>query len=118
MSFLAQREVYMHKEEISIGEFFADMSPSIQYIVDINALLGVCGASPIHVHYKTNKIVVTDTYPESIIVGSGNSYINISQIQKIFRTIDSNGKVSYEIVCGRLKDLKTTLVMTNEQEAV
>lgn len=102
----------MHKEEISIGEFFADMSPSVQYIVDINALLGVCGASPIHVHYRTNKIVVTDTYPESIILVSGESFILVSQIQKIFRNIDCNGKISYEIVCGRLKDLKTALTIT------
>lgn len=102
----------MYRDEISMNVFRMDILSAEEYIVDINALLGACGASPIHVHYRTNKIVVTDTYPESIILGSGNSYINIGQIQKIFRSIDANGKASYEIVCGRLKDLKTTLVMT------
>lgn len=45
----------MHKKEISIDEFSADISLSAQYSVDINALLGVCGASPVRVRFRKYK---------------------------------------------------------------
>lgn len=99
----------MYRDEISIGTFCLDVLAASEYQVDVNALLGVCGASPVHVHYKTDKIVVTDTCSESILLASGDNYITISQIQKIIRTIAEDGKVTYEIVCGRLKSLETTV---------
>lgn len=99
----------MCRDEISIDTFSIDVLSATEYSVDANALLGVCGASPIRVHYKTDAIIVTTTYPESILLKSGDNYININQIQKIIRTIDEKGKVSYDIVCGRLKPFKTTV---------
>ena len=99
----------MYIDEITLDIFSLDMLATTEYLVDINSLLGVCGASPIHTHFKTDKVIVTDTYPESIILASGDNYINISQIQKITRIVAENGKISYEIVCGRLKDLETTV---------
>lgn len=99
----------MYRDEISIDTFCLDVLAASEYQVDVNALLGVCGASPVHVHYKTDKIVVTNTCPESILLASGENYITISQIQKIFRTIAEDGKITYEIVCGRLKSLETTV---------
>lgn len=99
----------MYRDEISIDTFSIDVLSATEYSVDVNALLGVCGASPIRVHYKTDTIVVTTTYPESILLKSGDNYINISQIQKIVRSIDEKGKVAYDIVCGRLKEFETTV---------
>lgn len=99
----------MYRDEISIGTFCLDVLAASEYQVDVNALLGVCGASPVHVHYKTDKIVVKDTCPESILLASGDNYIIISQIQKIIRTVVEDGKTTYEIVCGRLKSLETTV---------
>lgn len=99
----------MYRDEISIDTFSIDVLSATEYAVDINALLGVCGASPIRVHYKTDAIAVTTTYPESILLKSGDNYINISQIQKIVRTIDEEGKVAYDIICGRLKEFETTV---------
>ena len=46
----------MYRDEISIGTFCLDVLAASEYQVDVNALLGVCGASPVHVHYKTDKI--------------------------------------------------------------
>lgn len=102
----------MCRDEISIDAFCCDVIASAEFRVDVNSLLGVCGASPVRVHYKTDKIVVSNTYPESILLASGENYINISQIRKIIRIISDEGKVTYEIVCGRLKSLETTVVIT------
>lgn len=99
----------MYRDEISIDIFSRDVIATSEYQVDINALLGVCGASPIRVHYKTDKIIAINTYPESILLISGENYISISQIQKIVRIIAENGKISYEITCGRLKPFETTI---------
>lgn len=105
----------MSRREISIDEFSADISPSEQYSVDINALLGVCGASPVRVRFRTDKIIVNTTYPESILLLSGESYVDIHQIQKIIKNNVSDGKVCYEIVCGILKVLETTVVITKNK---
>lgn len=99
----------MYRDEITLDIFSLDVLTATEYLVDINALLGVCGASPVRIHFKTDKVVVTDTCPESILLASGDNYINISQIQKITRIVKENGKVTYEIVCGRLKELETTV---------
>ena len=58
----------MYRDEISIGTFCLDVLAASEYQVDVNALLGVCGASPVHVHYKTDKIVVTDTTPYELVL--------------------------------------------------
>ncbi len=99
----------MYKDEISIDTFCCDVLTTSEYLVDVNALIGACGASPVHVHYKTDKIVVTNTYPESILLANGENYINISQIQKIIREVADNGKATYKIVCGRLDEMKTVV---------
>lgn len=99
----------MYRDEISIDVFCLDVLAATEYQVDVNALIGACGASPVHVHYKTDKIVVADTYPESITLVSGENYITVSQIQKIIRIVSDEGKATYEILCGRLKELETTV---------
>lgn len=99
----------MYTDEITLDVFCIDVLSATEYVVDINSLIGACGASPVHVHYKTDKIVVTNTCPESILLASGDNYITISQIQKIIRSVAESGKVTYEIVCGRLKQLETTI---------
>lgn len=102
----------MYIKDITLSEFCCDVSTAAEYTVDINTLLGVCGASPVHVHYETDKIIVSNTYPESILLISDKSYINISQIQSIKKHIEDNGKCAYEILCGRLDDFKTTVTIT------
>mgnify|MGYP000860835883 CR=1 FL=1 len=99
----------MYKDEISIDTFCCDILTASEYLVNVNALIGACGASPVHVHYKTNKIVVTTTYPESILLVSRENYISISQIQKIAREVSDSGKTTYKIVCGRLNEMKMTV---------
>lgn len=99
----------MYRNEITLDIFSLDVLAATEYLVDINSLLGVCGASPVRVHFKTDKVVVTDTCPEAILLASGDNYINISQIQKITRIVAEDGKATYEIVCGRLKNLETTV---------
>lgn len=98
----------MNKDEISIEAFSTDVSADQEYLVDVNALLGVCGASPINAQYKTKKIVTINTYPESILLASGDNYIHINQIKKIEKSL-VNDKISYEITCGILKSLETTI---------
>lgn len=102
----------MYRNEISISIFSRDISTTSEYEVDVNTLLGVCGASPIRVHYKTDRVMVSDTYPESILLASGSNYITINQIQKIIKTTSKDDKATYEIVCGRLKTFKTTVKIT------
>lgn len=98
-------------EEISLKDFENDVSRAFEFVVDINALLQVCGASPICVHYKTDKIIVVTTFPERIVLKSGDSYINLSQIKKITR--QKNGaKCTYTLLCGVLKGLETTIKLT------
>lgn len=102
----------MHKDEISISEFLCDTLTTAEYNVDINSLIGTCAASPVHVYYKTDKIIINDTFPESIVLECGESYVNISQIKKIVRITHDNGKTSYEITCGRIKSMKTKVIIT------
>lgn len=98
-------------EEISLKDFKNDVYQASEFVVDINALLQVCGASPICVHYKTDKIIVITTFPERIILKSGNSYINLSQIKKITRQ-NSGDKCTYKLQCGILEELETTINLT------
>ena len=102
----------MCRDEITLNTFCCDVLTISEYRVDINSILGVCPASPIHVYYQTNKIIINDTFPESIVLECGESYVNISQIKKIIRTIHDNGKTSYEIICGRIKALETKVIIT------
>lgn len=97
------------RKNISLRTFRTDISSATTYDVDVNALLGVCGASPIRAHYKTDRVVVIDSYPESILLTSNENYIKLSQIQKIIKNIDKNGNIVYEIICGRLKPFETTV---------
>lgn len=103
----------MYTQNISLIEFSKDvLDTSGKYAVDIGELLGTNGASPVHVYYKTDEIVVFNTYPETIILVSGDSQINISQIQKIVKNVDDYGDISYKVYCGNSEWLKTTVVIT------
>lgn len=102
----------MSKTEISISELRMETENGKKYLVDVNALLGVCGASPIRVKYNANEIIVMDVYPESIFFMSGENYIMLNQIQKIFKISPKDGKATYEILCGKLKSLETTVRIT------
>ena len=100
-------------KKLSLTEFSKEVSGiSGKYNVDISQLLGTHGASPVRVHYITDKIVVFDTCPEGIILFSDESQISISQIQKIVKKIDRYGIISYKIHCGNSEWLKTTVVIT------
>lgn len=98
-------------EEISLKDFENDVSQTSEFVVDINALLQVCGASPICVHYKTDKIIVITTFPERIVLKSGDSYINLSQIKRITKQ-KSGAKCVYELLCGVLEGLETTIKLS------
>lgn len=98
-------------KEISLKDLKNDVSQSSEFIVDINALLQVCGASPICVHYKTDKIIVITTFPERVVLKSGDSYINLSQIKKITKQ-NSGDKCNYMLYCGVLEGLETTIKLT------
>ena len=101
----------MYIKEISIKNFKDDVSQTSEFIVDINALLQVCGASPVCVHYKTDKIIVVDTFPERVILKCGDSYIDLSQIKKITKQ-KSGEKCIYTLICGTLKEFETTIKIT------
>lgn len=98
-------------KEISLEKFKSEVESASELCVDLNALLQVCGASPIHVHYKTDKVIVITTFPEQLALKSGNSTISVSQIQKVEREI-SGAKCTYRLHCGLLDELKSTLIIT------
>lgn len=99
-------------KEISLSEFIQDISVNEKYIVDVNSLLDVCGASPVHVHYETDKISVYEFHPERIVLKNGRNSINISMITKIIKREDDLGITSYEIHCGDIESLKEIVVIT------
>ena len=102
--------MYRYKE-ISFDEFCNSIAGKKDFIVDINALCDFCAASPIHAHFKTTNVLISDTYPESIVLIGGENYINIGQIQKISRKMDSDNKYVYEILCGRIKELQKVITL-------
>lgn len=105
----------MPMEEISLKRFREEIANDAKYNVDINALLGLCGASPIRIYYKTDVIIVTDIFPESILLVSGDNYISINQIIKIYKGENSDGAVSYAIVCGELEALRISVIITQQK---
>lgn len=102
---------YKNTNKMSIDEFRRDLSRSAKYVVDINSLFSVCGASPVRGNFKADKIVISTTYPESIWLVSGENYIDICQIQDIVRSIDDIGRRVYSIRCGRLAELEKTVTI-------
>ena len=99
-------------KEISLSEFIQDVSANKKYVVDINSLLGVCGASPVHVHYETDKIDVDEFYPAEISLESGKNSVSIGMITKIIKREDDLGVISYEIHCGNIKELAMIVCIT------
>lgn len=99
-------------KELSLSEFRAEVSAEGKFSVDINSLLGVCGASPVRVHYETDKVDVDEFYPAKIFLESGKSCVNICMITKIIKREDDLGIISYEIHCGELEGLTAKVVMT------
>lgn len=102
----------MCENEITLENFCVDILSNSEYFVDVNSLFNICGASPIHIQYKTDKIIVVDIYPEQVVLKSGESLISISQIQKIIKIVTDRGKIAYKIFCGRLESLKMVVKIT------
>lgn len=98
--------------KLTINEFSQCVSKPSEYDVDINSLIGACGASPVRGSFKAQRIVVSTAYPEAIWLVSGKNYIDISQIQKILLRTDKIGRRVYEIHCGSIKSLKKTVLIT------
>lgn len=101
----------MYIEEISLEEFKSDVSKLSGFCIDLNSLMQTCGVSPIRVHYKTDEIVLMTAYPERIVLKSGDSSVNISQIKKITRQMNG-AKYAYEVLCGNLNGFETTVKIT------
>lgn len=99
-------------KEISLSEFIQDVSTNEKYVVDINSLLGVCGASPLRVHYETDRVDVNEFFPTKILLWSGKNYVSIEMITKIIKIEDNLGVISYEIHCGSLVELTAKVVIT------
>lgn len=99
-------------KDLSLSEFRADISTGTKFLVDINSLLGVCGASPVRVHYETDKIDVDEFYPTNILLKHGENYVNITMITKIIKKEDNLGVISYEIYCGELEEFTAKVVIT------
>lgn len=99
-------------KELSLSEFRAEVSAEGKFSVDINSLLGVCGASPVRVHYETDKIDVYEFYPARIILKNGRNSINISMITKIIKKVDDIGVISYEIQCGDIEEFSMKVCIT------
>lgn len=104
----------MDRRNISISQFKEEVEkvPLRCWQLDINTLLGVCGASPISVRYVADQVVVHDVYPEEIVATCGKSYVFINQIQTIKKNIDADGIASYEIICGILHQFRQTIKIT------
>lgn len=98
----------LERKEITISEFAHEVSTTPEGVVDVNALLNVHGSSPVRAYYKTDKVIVLDVFPESILLMSGDNYISVGQIKKIFRCVGL-AVTTYEIVCGRLAEDKTSV---------
>jgi len=81
-------------KEISLSEFIQDVSANEKYAVDINSLLGVCGASPLRVHYETDRVDVNEFFPTKILLWSGKNYVSIEMIEKIIKKEDDLGVIS------------------------
>lgn len=98
----------MHTQEISLETFKVEINDATEYCIDLNLLMNTCGASPVQIQFKTDKIVVLTEYPERIVLKSGESLISISQITQITCT-ESDGKKVYTVSCGYIDELKTTV---------
>lgn len=95
--------------KISLSEF-RDEVKNGRFMADINSLLGVCGASPVRVSYEAEQIIVSETYPESILLVSGKTHVLISQIIEI-RKDDNTDSIYFEIECGILYSLRQTIII-------
>lgn len=100
----------MTSKEISLKEFESEVSSS-KLKVNLNELIKACGASPVHMDYTANEVKILTTYPERVVLKSGDSLINISQIKKILRQKSDNG-YTYELFCGLLRGTESVVKLS------
>lgn len=93
---------------ITLEELKKDLMGSNIIAVNINQVFNLCGASPIHIDYKTDKVIIKSSYPECIVLHSGISSIILSQIKHIVKK-NENGRNVYDIICG-ISDNSQTVV--------
>lgn len=96
----------MHTQEISLETFKVEIDGATQCCIDLNSLINACGASPVKIRFKTDKIAVVTEYPERIVLKSGESLISVNQITQITCT-ESDGRKVYTVSCGYIDELKT-----------
>lgn len=101
----------MDMAEISVVEFKNDISGN-NYVISMNEALDLCGASPLKMSFKTNEVKVLDVYPEYICFCYGDNWVTLSQIRKITKGVNYEGKYVYEILCGRLKPFEKRVIVT------
>lgn len=101
----------MKYQEITLSEFYLDTKENARYTIDIDGLVKAYDASPIHVFFIADKIMVEETFPAVILLLNKSNYVNISQITKIERAVKKDGNIRYQITCGLLPDLTTTVVI-------
>lgn len=102
----------MSKKAISMEELKESMPPGYIYVVDVNSLLGVCGASPVHMYFEADKISVKTLHPRSILLNSGTNDVYITQIKSVVQSVNDDGCDTYEVVCGYPKWVETTVKIT------
>lgn len=102
----------MSKKTISMEELKESMPPGNIYVVDVNSLLDVCGASPVHIYFEANKAFIRTLYPKYILLKNDTNDVYVTQIKSIVRTIDDDSCDVFEITCGYPKWTETTVKIT------
>ncbi len=98
----------MATKTLTLKEFESEICNISNLEINLSLPMQNNAASPIQLHYSTNDIKIVFTFPERIILKSGNSILHISQIKKIVRK-ETEFDTFYEIYCGYLDNLETKI---------
>lgn len=98
-------------EDISLSDFCNEISSDAKFCIDVDSLIGVCGVSPVRVHYETDRIDVIKFFPEKILLKSGKNCISIGMVRRIRKVEDDLGVIFYEIQCGASEEFSMTVKM-------
>ena len=100
-------------KEVTLDEFKVETEVLSGLTVGLEPEINACAASPVHFNFIADKIFVYTTYPEAIILKSGDSSVLTSQIKKIVRN-KQHGRCNYEILCGLLEECKTKVKLSRK----
>lgn len=96
---------------ITLEELKNDLTGSNVAIENINQIVDLCGASPMHITFNTDKISIETSYPECIVFHSGISSIVLSQIKRIVKE-SIEGRSVYNINCGNSADSEIVVMIS------